>query len=94
MMNKTVTILFLSIVLLFGVTEVKANVFASAVTIDFSGTFPASISYNLNQDATSVVITIKDYPAGDVVKTITITTGNGTLVGFNDVDWDGSLDGG
>ena len=94
MMNKTVTILFLSIVLLFGVTEVKANVFASAVTIDFSGTFPASISYNLNQDATSVVITIKDYPAGDVVKTITVTTGNGTFVGFNDVDWDGSLDGG
>ena len=93
-MNKTVTILFLSIVLLFGVTEVKANVFASAVEIDFSGTFPASISYNLNQDATSVVITIKDYPSGAVVKTITVTTGNGTLVGFNNVDWDGSLDAG
>ena len=94
-MRNTVTILFLSIVLLFGVTEVKANVYASAVEVDFSGTFPATISYNLNQDATSVVIRILDYPAGNIVKTITIAGGAaGTLVGSNEVEWDGSLDAG
>ena len=94
-MRKTVTILFLCTALLFGVTEVKANVYASSVTVTYSGSFPATISYNLNQDATRVVITITDNSSGTVVKTITSTSGNaGALVGFNDVDWDGSLDAG
>ena len=68
----------------------KANVFASAIEIDYSGSFPATIIYSLNQEATSVSITIKDYPASTVVKTIT----GGTSLGFNDVTWDGSLDAG
>jgi len=91
-MRKTVTILFLCIALFIGVTEVKANVYASSVTITYSGTFPATISYNLNQAATEVVITIKDNSDGSVVQTITIAGGDpGTSVGFNDVDWDGTL---
>ena len=91
-MKKTVTMIFLLTALLFGVTEVKANVYASSVTVAYSGTFPAVISYNLNQDATEVVITIKDNSDGSVVQTITIAGGNaGTLTGFNDVDWDGTL---
>lgn len=91
-MRKTVTILFLCIALFIGVAEVKANVYASSVTVTYSGTFPATISYNLNQDATEVVITIKDNSDGSVVQTITIAGGDpGTLVGFNDVEWDGTL---
>ena len=93
-MKKTVTMIFLLTALLFGVTEVKANVYASSVTVAYSGTFPAVISYNLNQAATSVVITITDNSTGTAVKKITLTSGAGTLVGFNDVDWDGSLDAG
>ena len=91
-MRKTVTILFLCTALFFGVTEVKANVYASSVTVTYSGTFPATITYNLNQDATEVVITIIDNSDDSVVQTITIAGGNaGTSVGFNDVEWDGTL---
>ncbi len=91
-MRKTVTILFLCIALFIGVAEVKANVYASSVTVTYTGTFPATISYNLNQAATEVVITIKDNSDGSVVQTITIAGGDpGTSVGFNDVDWDGTL---
>ena len=91
-MKKIMIVLFFALSLGMGGTDVKANVFASSVTVDFNGTFPATISYNLNQAATSVVITIKDYPGGNVVQTITIASEeNGALVGFNDVTWDGSL---
>jgi len=94
-MTKSMTVLFLALCLGIGTKDVEANVFASSVTVDFNGTFPATISYNLNQNATSVVVTIRDYPAGNVVRTITVQAGaNGTLVGFNDVAWDGSLDAG
>jgi len=101
-MKKNLVVLLLALALGGRTTDAKANVFASSmnifassVVVDFNGTFPATISYNLNQNATSVVITIKDYPGRNVVKTITIESGaNGALVGFNDVTWDGSLDAG
>jgi flagellar hook assembly protein FlgD len=89
-MIKAIKHMFFIVFLLLGTYEVKANVFASAIEIDYSGSFPATISYSLNQEATSVSITIKDYPASTVVKTIT----GGTSLGFNDVTWDGSLDAG
>ena len=93
-MRKFILIWFLFLTGLL-TTNVSANVFASAVDISYDGSFPATISYSLNQSATSVVITIKDYPAGDAVKTITIAGGSeGTNLGFNDVDWDGTLDAG
>lgn len=56
-MKKIMIILFLALFFGMGGTDAKANVFASSVTVDFSGTFPATIPYNLNQAATSVVIT-------------------------------------
>lgn len=78
-----------------GVSEVRANIFASLVEIDFTGTFPATITYYLNQDASSVEISIKAYPGATTAKTIVISGGAaGTLLGFNDVEWDGSLDAG
>ncbi|MEN8191642.1 MAG: FlgD immunoglobulin-like domain containing protein [Bacteroidota bacterium] len=84
-----ITVMFLNI------NYVQANVFASAVEITYSGTFPAIISYSLNQNATSVVILIMDSSTEAVVKTITIAAGaEGTLLGFNDVQWDGSKDAG
>jgi len=92
-MRKFIFFLFLGTLILFGTTNIKANVYASAITVAYTGTFPANISYNLNQPASWVTITITDF-AGSGVKTINITSGNGVNVGFNDVDWDGSLDGG
>ncbi|MBI9060180.1 MAG: T9SS type A sorting domain-containing protein [Labilibaculum sp.] len=79
---------------LLSITNVQANVFASAVEISYSGTFPATISYSLNQNATSVVINIKDQ-TGAIVKVINIAADTeGAFLGFNDVDWDGTLDAG
>jgi hypothetical protein len=76
------------------ITNVQANVFASAVEISYSGTFPATISYSLNQNATSVVINIKDQ-SGAIVKVINIAADTeGAYLGFNDVNWDGTLDAG
>ena len=92
-MRKFIFFLFLGTLFLFSGTNIKANVFASAVTVTYTGTFPANISYNLNQPASWVTITITEV-GGAGVKTMTITAGNGVNVGFNDVDWDGSLDGG
>jgi hypothetical protein len=92
-MRKFIFFLFLGTLILFSTTNIRANVYASAITVTYSGTFPANISYNLNQPASWVTITISDW-AGSGVKTITITSGNGVNVGFNDVDWDGTLDGG
>ena len=92
-MRKFIFFLFLGTLILFSGTNIKANVFASAVTVTYTGTFPANISYNLNQPASWVTITITEV-GGAGVKTMTITAGNGVNVGFNDVDWDGSLDGG
>ncbi len=84
-----ITVMFLNI------NYVQANVFASAVEITYSGTFPALISYSLNQDATSIVILIMDSSTEAVVKTINIASGaDGTLLGFNDIQWDGSTDAG
>ncbi len=84
-----ITVMFLNI------SNVQANVFASAVEITYSGTFPAIISYSLNQNATSTVILIMDSSAEEVVKTISLAAGvEGTLLGFNDVQWDGSTDAG
>jgi len=92
-MRKFICFLLLGTLILFSATNIKANVFASAITVTFDGTFPANISYNLNQLASRVIITISDI-AGSGVKTITITSGNGVNAGFNDANWDGSLDGG
>jgi len=92
-MRKFIFFLFLGTLILFSGTNIKANVFASAVTVTYTGKFPANISYNLNQPASWVTITITEV-GGAGVKTMTVTTGNGVNVGFNDVNWDGTLDGG
>ncbi len=92
-MRKFIFFLLLGTLILFSTANIKANVFASAITVTFDGTFPANISYNLNQPASWVIITVSN-TAGSGVKTITINSGNGVNVGFNDVNWDGSLDGG
>ena len=90
-MRKSIFFLLMCFFMLISTTNIKANVYASAISIDYTGTFPAVITYNLNQPATQVTVTITD---GTDVKIIVITTGNGVNVGFNSVDWDGSLDGG
>ncbi|MCF6270803.1 MAG: T9SS type A sorting domain-containing protein [Melioribacteraceae bacterium] len=93
-MMKIKKLLFILALVLLSITNIQANVFASAVEISYSGSFPATISYSLNQNATSVVINIKD-ASGAIVKVINIAGGvNGALLGFNDVDWDGTLDAG
>ena len=89
-MRKSIFFLLMCFMMLFSTTNIKANVYASAISIAYSGTFPAVITYNLNQPATQVTVTIT---SGTDVKTIVITSGNGVNVGFNSVDWDGSLDG-
>lgn len=87
--------MFFIVFLLLGTYEVKANVFASFVEITYTGSFPATITYILNQDATTVQILVKSYPGGATVKTIDLASGvNGANQGFNDVAWDGSLDAG
>lgn len=79
--------------LVVGGSNVFANIFASLVEVDFDGNFPASISYTLNEWATSVVITIKQNDVA--VKTINIGLDeNGSFKGPNSVLWDGSLDDG
>ena len=92
-MKKFIFFIFLGTLILFGTTNIKANVFASNIRATFDGNFPANITYVLNQPASWVIITIAEVD-GPGVKTIMITKGNGVNVGFNDVDWDGSLDGG
>ncbi|MCH7963277.1 MAG: T9SS type A sorting domain-containing protein [Bacteroidetes bacterium] len=92
-MRKFIFFLLLGTLILFGTINIKANVFASAIGATFNGNFPANISYVLNQPATMVIITITE-DGGPGVATITVTSGNGVNAGFNDVDWDGSLDGG
>jgi len=84
-MRKFIFFLFMGTLILFSGTNIKANVFASAVTVAYSGSFPANISYNLNQPASWVKITITEF-GGAGVKTMTVTTGNGVNVGFNDVN--------
>lgn len=92
---KIKNLLFVIALVLLSITNIQANVFASAVEISYTGTFPATISYSLNQDATSVVILIKDSSTEAVVKTINIAAdAEGTLLGFNDVQWDGTMDAG
>jgi flagellar hook assembly protein FlgD len=74
-------------------SQAFANTFSSMVRIDFSGTFPADISYTLSEEATSVTITIKLH--GTTVKTINLADGeDGTFGGENTVSWDGTVDGG
>jgi len=75
------------------ISEAFSNIFASLVRIDFDGTFPATVSYILNEEATSVVITIKR--DGNVVKTLGFAASEeGTFKGPNSIQWDGSLDAG
>ncbi|MCH9028687.1 MAG: T9SS type A sorting domain-containing protein [Bacteroidetes bacterium] len=87
-MRKFIFFLFLGTLILFGGTNIKANVYASAITVTYTG-FPANISYNLNQPASWVMITIAEVGGPGVA-----TIAGGVDVGFNNVDWDGSLDGG
>ena len=94
-MIKAIKHMFFIVFLLLGTYEVKANVFASFVEITYTGSFPATITYILNQEATTVQILVKSYPGGATVKTIDLASGvNGANQGFNDVAWDGSLDAG
>lgn len=48
--------------------QVLANVFAAHVQLDFDGTFPATIRYRLNENATMVTVYIKK--DGMVVRTL------------------------
>ena len=94
-MIKAIKHMFFIVFLLLGTYEVKANVFASFVEITYTGSFPATITYILNQDATTVQILVKSYPGGATVKTIDLASGvDGAIQGFNGVAWDGSLDAG
>jgi len=61
-MIKAIKHMFFIVFLLLGTYEVKANVFASFVEITYTGSFPATITYILNQDATTVQILVKSYP--------------------------------
>ncbi len=94
--GKRLLVMGLASIMAFGlVSQVRANVFASFVEITYTGTFPATIGYFLNQDASTVQIVITAHPGAATVKTIDIASGaSGTAKGFNEVSWDGSLDGG
>ena len=75
--------------------NLPAKIFASGITVDYSGSWPATIGYFLNENATSVQVIIRDWPGLTVKKTISISSGvNGALLGPNEVLWDGSFDGG
>ena len=94
-MKKSIKNMFFIVFFLVVTQGIKANVFASFVDITYTGSFPATITYILNQDATTVQILVKSYPGGATVKTIDLASGaNGAIQGFNDVAWDGSLDAG
>ena len=94
-MKKSIKNMFFIVFFLVVTQAIKANVFASFVEITYTGSFPATINYILNQDATTVQILVKSYPGGATVKTIDLASGaNGAIQGFNDVAWDGSLDAG
>ena len=94
-MKKSIKNMFFIVFFLVVTQGIKANVFASFVEITYTGSFPATITYILNQDATTVQILVKSYPGGATVKTIDLASGaNGAIQGFNDVAWDGSLDAG
>ena len=75
--------------------NVIANIFASGITVTYNGSFPATIGYLLNENASSVQVIIREWPGLTVKKTFSIVGGqNGTLLGPNEVNWDGSFDGG
>src|SRR3990172_11371415 len=75
--------------------NLPAKIFASGITVDYSGSWVATIGYFLNENATSVQVIIRDWPGLTVKKTISISSGvNGALLGPNEVLWDGSFDGG
>ena len=94
-MKKSIKNMFFIVFFLVVTQGIKANIFASFVEITYTGSFPATITYILNQDATTVQILVKSYPGGATVKTIDVASGaNGAIQGFNDVTWDGSLDAG
>jgi len=94
-MKKSIKNMFFIVFFLVVTQGIKANIFASFVEITYTGSFPATITYILNQDATTVQILVKSYPGGATVKTIDVASGaNGAIQGFNDVAWDGSLDAG
>lgn len=94
--GKKLLVMGLASIMALGlVSHVRANVFASLVDITYTGSFPATIGYFLNQDASTVQIVIKAHPDAGTVKTIDIAAGaSGAGMGFNEVSWDGSLDGG
>ena len=85
--------IYIVVILTFMGANVWANIFASLVEVEFGGTFPATISYTLNEWATSVEIDIKQ---NDVtLQTISIGQDeNGSYKGPNSVLWDGSLNNG
>ena len=88
-----IILIFMVSFLLLGATNALANIFASLVEVEFDGTYPAKISYTLNEFATSVTITIKQNDS--VVKTINIGPDlDGSFKGPNSVLWDGSFDNG
>ncbi len=72
--------------------DVFANIYAAHVQLEFDGTFPATIRYRLNEDATNVTVYIKK--GGSVVRTLT-GTGNQLTRGHEaSIQWDGLLEGG
>ncbi|GEM_PF-1290853 len=85
--------LLLGIVILttFLSLNLYANIFASGITVTYNGSFPATIGYFLNEKASSVQVIIREWPSLTVKKTFTL---GATLLGPNEVQWDGTFDGG
>ncbi len=91
-----VKILFGIVVLLVVLpANLPANIFASGITVTYNGTFPATIGYFLNENASSVRVIIKEWPGLVAKKTFSrVRPQTGTTLGLNEVVWDGSFDGG
>ena len=85
-------LIFFMALLSFACSIVYANIFAAHVQLEFDGTFPATIRYRLNENATSVTVYIKK----DQIVVRTLTGVGEQLARSQDTSilWDGILDGG
>jgi len=92
-MKSKLFLICLFVYLFFLGTNAWANIFASLVEVKYNGQFPATISYHLNEWASSVEIAIRQNNV--VVKTLRFNKEeNGCYQGPNSVVWDGTLDDG
>ncbi|HPN35637.1 MAG TPA: FlgD immunoglobulin-like domain containing protein [bacterium] len=90
--NSYVMQICIALLLCLANNTVYANIYAAHVQLDFDGTFPATIRYRLNEDATNVTVSIKK--EGSVVRRL-IATGDQLTRGHEaSMQWDGLLEGG